>query len=198
MELRYATELPPGAQVYGTAPSARGIDKNEVEKDLRTRPKQWALVYENTSHKTAADWAKRPGFESAHKLLPNQGNINPGNKRYKVWVRYVGIEGEPEAPQQSITETGLPVTTPEAESVPVNLAAPAPGAPTAPAPLSWCRHSSPAYGLPAGVRGGRDEQPGDRGLTHALGGGGSGMSWHRWDVCCRRSFPGVANMSRSS
>lgn len=133
MELRFVDELPPGAHVVGSENTPRGISKVEVEKNLRATPGKWFLVYENTSHKTAMDWSKRPGFEAAHEALKNQEGLNSGNKRYKVWVRYVGVEGgEPEQPT-TITQTGLPVQAPDAESRPVNPVAPAP---STPGPLS--------------------------------------------------------------
>lgn len=133
-QLRFTNELPPGAHVYGTGPrnNGGGVSKRQVEMDLRSNPGQWALVYENTNHRTAAEWNKRPGFESAMERAEGQERVKGGNARYRVWVRYVG--DQPEAPPR---EMHPEMQAADAEPVPVQPVAPtAPAAPSAPAPLA--------------------------------------------------------------
>ena len=98
------------------------VNKEEVAAELRSHPGQWALVYEASGHKTGQDWKRRPGFEVASELLPDQGNINPGQKKYKIWIRWVGENGAEGVPT-------VPVVAPDAEPRPVNPTVPVPSPP---------------------------------------------------------------------
>jgi hypothetical protein len=166
--MRFEIELPPGAHRIGDAKeSKRGLNHRYIERELIAKKGQWSLIYTKATLATAHAWSKKPGYEAAtvgikpHTEFDSNGRPK---RRYKVYLRYVGIDGitdeeyvsglgladedddedDDEDEDEFEIEINRVVPTqisPEAEAPPAPAAPPVPPAPTPPAPLTAFQQS---------------------------------------------------------